>query len=615
MANVGTVTFDIAAEAAKLRTELDKVKKDVRGLKDTGSEMGSSLTSGFGAAQKAMAAFGVTLGGAAVVGAMVRGARAAIEYGDAIGKAASKSGIAAADFQALAYAAKMSDVEMGSLSTSLRVMQTNISEAASGSKSATAALNGVGLSVAQLRGMQPEQQFQAIAEQISRIKDPADRARAATELFGRAGADLLPMFEQGASGIRKATDEARRLGLILSNEQLQALQTADDAIKRLDTSFSNLARTLTARVAPALSRFFESVAAAINGDEIRQLEISLDDINAKLNTPGTSEGARVQLLAEFVHLSEKLAKLRKEAGFGAGASAAAGEMLLPNPNIMREFWEGSAWLDEASKGKKAGDSAAMTQFLNRSGGSGMGAPGSGRMVMRNGQLVPEDQAQTDAMGALGDEIALQAMRDLNAKKLEIDDEYNRQVVERAQLREFSLMDIIRGSEETQTMYRQAAAMSWASILDTALSGALAGNKKLAKANQAIALAQAIWNTATGVTKALSVYDYVGAAKIAAMGALQIAKIRSTKYSESATSGSAASAGGGFDSSNPAVDRQAQGEVQARPVAQLVINGNVFGTQETEDWVIGRLQDAIENRDVTLFTTRSRQAQDLVGVPG
>ena len=32
MASVGTVTFDIAAESAKLRSEIDKVKKELGGV-------------------------------------------------------------------------------------------------------------------------------------------------------------------------------------------------------------------------------------------------------------------------------------------------------------------------------------------------------------------------------------------------------------------------------------------------------------------------------------------------------------------------------------------------------------------------------------------------------
>ena len=80
-------------------------------------------------------------------------------------------------------------------------MQVTLSEAGSGSKSANETLSALGLTFKELQALEPDKQFEVLADRISGLKDPADRTRAAVELFGRAGADLLPLFEQGAAGI------------------------------------------------------------------------------------------------------------------------------------------------------------------------------------------------------------------------------------------------------------------------------------------------------------------------------------------------------------------------------------------------------------------------------
>ena len=192
--------------------------------------------------------------GAVAVGQfLTRTAMQAIQYGDEINKAAIKSGLAAEAISSLAYAAKQSDVDLGSLSTSIRKMQIALSEAATGGKAQKETLDALGLSIAEIKALQPDRQFELIADRISMLTDPADRARAATDLFGKSGAELLPLFEQGAAGIRAAREEAERLGIVLSTEQVQALAEADDALKRFTQSWDSFAAKITSKVAPVLT--------------------------------------------------------------------------------------------------------------------------------------------------------------------------------------------------------------------------------------------------------------------------------------------------------------------------------------------------------------------------
>ena len=193
---------------------------------------------------------GGAIAGAAV--AVTRIGREMIALGDDLNKASVKSGIASQQFQSLAYAAKLADVDVGALSTGIKKMQVAMSEAASGSSSQRETFNALQISFESIRNLKPDEQFELIAEKISQLKDPADRARAATELFGKAGADLLPMFEKGAAGIRKAREEAKPL--LLSDEQMKRLSDADEAIKRMNASFRGLGMTITSEVAPAIAK-------------------------------------------------------------------------------------------------------------------------------------------------------------------------------------------------------------------------------------------------------------------------------------------------------------------------------------------------------------------------
>lgn len=208
----------------------------------------------------------------------------------------------------LAYVAKMSDIELSSLSNAIKKMQVNLSEAASGGKAQIETLRALGLVINDLKGMAPDKQFEVLADRINMIKDPADRARAAVELFGKAGAELLPLFEKGAAGIRAARIEAQRMGASFSDEQIKKLAEADDAIKRLKASWEGFATRMTAFVAPAITKVLD----LLNNSQ----KESIDSLRYKLQSfeHGTSEEA-IQRTKE---LKEQIAKLENVRLGGSG---------------------------------------------------------------------------------------------------------------------------------------------------------------------------------------------------------------------------------------------------------------------------------------------------------
>lgn len=286
--------------------------------------------------------------GAAVAGFVSLGKRA-IEAGDDLNKAAIKAGVTGEAISELAYAAKLSDVDLGSLSTALRKMQQNLSEAASGGKAQIETLQALGLSIKDLQALAPDRQFELIADRISQLKDPADRSRAAVEEFGRAGADLLPMFEQGAEGIRMAREEAQRLGLSFSGDQLKALADADDAVKKMKASLDGLALTLTAKVAPALADFANAWTATLAGGKARytlELQVASESLDR-----AKAAGADPESLAR---IQKRIDDLKKELGIVDAAAKAAttgnGPAIKPPPGFK-------AAADKDGKGKGAkGDS-------------------------------------------------------------------------------------------------------------------------------------------------------------------------------------------------------------------------------------------------------------------
>jgi hypothetical protein len=307
---------------------------------------------------------GLSVAGA-LAGVVALGKRA-IETGDELGKAAIKAGVSGRAISELAFAARMSDVDLGSLSTSLRFMQKNLSEAGTGAQAPITALAALGLRVEELQGLKADEQFEILADRIAALQNPADRARAATELFGRAGAELLPLFEQGAEGIRKAREEAQRLGLSFSDEQLGALGKADDAIKRLAASWDGFATTLTAKVAPALSGLLTSIQAITTGDEVAKLQEQIDFlqrmqgrsfVSAGYGDIGTGFFTAAEGAAKLLELEDKLARMQA----GPSSMKGAAGIFAPGAKAAATAPGYTKGPDEAAAKRAAAEAAAAAK--------------------------------------------------------------------------------------------------------------------------------------------------------------------------------------------------------------------------------------------------------------
>jgi hypothetical protein len=156
-------------------------------------------------------------------------------------------------------------------------MQVNLSQAGTGNKTVIATLKALGLELKDLKGLNADQQFELLADRIASLRDPADRARAATELFGKAGAQLLPLFSEGAEGIRKAREEAEKFGLAFSTETIEALQKGDDAMKKLSATWDGwMAKLAVSTVALA------EWADVIDKDRVGELQDQLEAVNDEL---------------------------------------------------------------------------------------------------------------------------------------------------------------------------------------------------------------------------------------------------------------------------------------------------------------------------------------------
>lgn len=183
--------------------------------------------------------------------------------GDAIAKMSKRTGVSVEALSALSFAAEQSGSNVGALEKGLRKMSRTIVNAASGEKTYVDALKMAGVTVQELQGLSPEDQFKRIADGIAAIADPTLRSAAAQEIFGRSGAELIPLMAGGSKAIDALMREAQNLGLVMSGEDAAAAEEFTDAMNRLWRQVKMVTFQIGAAVAKAMGPFLDRAKAIV----------------------------------------------------------------------------------------------------------------------------------------------------------------------------------------------------------------------------------------------------------------------------------------------------------------------------------------------------------------
>ena len=162
-------------------------------------------------------------------------AKSTANYGEELLKTSQKVGINVQALAGLQHAANLADLSDQQLAQGLKFLSVNMVEASRQTGDGERLFRQLGISATDATGkLRPtEAVLLDVAEAFSKSSDGAGKSEAAVKLFGKAGLDLIPFLNQGKTGIRELMVEAERLGLVFSQQDAEAANRFNDALKTL----------------------------------------------------------------------------------------------------------------------------------------------------------------------------------------------------------------------------------------------------------------------------------------------------------------------------------------------------------------------------------------------
>jgi len=271
--NFGKVNVSVTASTGGLTAGLSRAGKAFNRFANTVTTIANPLTMLGSVARSTFGQLALFSMARGAINTLTGMASSAAENVDVLSKMSRRLGTTYSELAGIKLAGDLAGVGIESIGKAMTKADVALVKAQEGSKDATQSFATLGLTVQQLAGMSSAARFEAIATAISRLPNEARRSAAAVDLFGKAGAELLPLFEGGADSIRKAREEAERFGLTLTNMQGRQVEDMNDSFTRVKVAIEGIVQQITAFLAPAIesiAKRFTDFVGSVGGANIGQ---------------------------------------------------------------------------------------------------------------------------------------------------------------------------------------------------------------------------------------------------------------------------------------------------------------------------------------------------------
>ncbi|MBZ9649995.1 hypothetical protein K9B33_20890 [Sphingobium sp. 3R8] len=248
MAKAGSLYTSLTLESSQFVVGL---KKSV----DQAAKSGAAIEQHLNRARSAATAMVGFWTGSEIVAA----AKRALDYASSLGEVSQQLGVTATELQEYRYVATQVGISQEEMDKSLAKLTRTIGDAKSGAKAQVSSFRELGVAIEDSNGRvyTAGELIPKIADALEKVKDPATRARIEVDLFGKSGQRLDTMLAGGSNAVNELRDAAHKLGVVLSEEQIQK---ADETADKL----AELKMVLESRVAGVVTDNASAIIALAN---------------------------------------------------------------------------------------------------------------------------------------------------------------------------------------------------------------------------------------------------------------------------------------------------------------------------------------------------------------
>jgi len=205
---------------------------------------------------------------AGAIPAMMLLAKNTATSGDQFDKLSMKTGISAKTLSQWDHAANMSGVSTEKFGANVLKLNQQMAAAAQGNKAAQLAFRRAGVSIRDSAGNMKtaDQVMLEMSNTFKKMPEGIYKSDLAMAIFGKSGADMIPLLQGGSAAIQDLIKQSDELGMTFSNDEAKASAEFCDNLDTLKKSARGVFNTIGKQLIPIITPLLQSMAKWISSN-------------------------------------------------------------------------------------------------------------------------------------------------------------------------------------------------------------------------------------------------------------------------------------------------------------------------------------------------------------
>ena len=222
--------------------------------KDNTRKAFSTLGRSLGVARRAVFSFKSALGGIVGIAGLGLLVKRTLETVDANKKLADRMGLSTKQLGGYELAATLAGESINTVQKALEKMEKNLGETEMGLSTAKLGVDALGIELEKINRLSPDERFKQIADGIAALSTQQEKNVVATQLFGKAGAKMIQVFEMGSKKLTEMQEAAVALGISLNEFASAQIEKFNDKLAVLILHAKGIFRTFVVALIPAMTK-------------------------------------------------------------------------------------------------------------------------------------------------------------------------------------------------------------------------------------------------------------------------------------------------------------------------------------------------------------------------
>jgi hypothetical protein len=246
-----------------------------------------------------------TAGGFVAIGAAAAGASAAVwklgtgfgNFADSAAEGAATLGTDANFLLSVRYAASQVGASAEMADKALSEMNIRMVEAGEDGNKTGEALSELGLNIGKLQKMDPASQFATISQAFSKYTGSVNKAKIATDIFGKAGRKIPNLLNLGKEGLQGYAQAAKDAGYLLSDSDMAMGDAFDEAMGQFNLALQGSQNIIGRELLPVLTELMTSLGSFIR-ENAPNIKAMAQEFGGWIKTNGPIIGTQIRDMAK-----------------------------------------------------------------------------------------------------------------------------------------------------------------------------------------------------------------------------------------------------------------------------------------------------------------------------